>query len=229
MVAQPLPVASHHHSDASQRDHRYHARMAVYLDDQALSVQRSDLAAALEAARAVLGPNGRIVVRIELDGRTIEPRELSELLPTDVGGNVVRMTSAHPRELAGDALEAVRRQLDRAQQDLTAAGELLQQDRHSEAMARLSQGIEVWQHTQQAVTQSALLLGIKLENMSLEEQSVTDLINDTRNRIRGVRDLITAKDMVALADTLQYEWPTLTQRWQGLIDVMLKTIDEKQD
>jgi hypothetical protein len=199
--------------------------MASTLDGQALSVGESNLAGVMRAARAVLEPAGRIVVEVVIDDQPVTPEELAQAQDVSVVGRKIVLASADPRELAADALEAAHRQLDAAQTDLIAASQLIQQDRASEGMKKLSEALEVWQNTQQAVVQSAALLKIDVQTLTAGEQSAESLFTQTADRIRQLRELVTASDLLGLADTLAYEWPETTRAWQVMIDTLLKRID----
>jgi hypothetical protein len=199
--------------------------MASTLDGQALSVSESNLAGVMRAARALLEPQGRIVVEVVIDDQPVTPQELAQASDVSVVGRKIVLASADPRELAADALEAAHRQLDAAQTDLTAAAQLIQQDRAAEGMKKLGSALEVWQSTQQAVVQSAALLKIDVQTLSAGELSAESLFMQTADRIRQLRELVSASDLLGLADTLAYEWPATTLAWQTMIDTLLKRID----
>ena len=188
-------------------------------------MSESNLAGVMRAARALLEPQGRIVVEVVIDDQPVTPQELAQASDVSVVGRKIVLASADPRELAADALEAAHRQLDAAQTDLTAAAQLIQQDRAAEGMKKLGSALEVWQSTQQAVVQSAALLKIDVQTLSAGELSAESLFMQTADRIRQLRELVSASDLLGLADTLAYEWPATTLAWQTMIDTLLKRID----
>ena len=44
-------------------------------------------------------------------------------------------------------------------------------------------------------------------------------------RLNELYEYLTNRDTVALADTLAYEWPDVTKRWQSVVDDLIQAID----
>lgn len=198
--------------------------MAIYLDDQPVQLEGADLGTVLEAARRRVEPQGRVVVEVRLDGAEVVGDELDRQRAAPVAAADLRLYTAAPRELAAATLEQLGPRLADARAAQSEAAELFQQDRAGEAMRRVGDAIEAWRQTQQAALQSAMLLGIDLERRTFEGQPIQAFTQELLERIRALRDAISAGDTVTLADALAYEWPELTDRWERLIQELLETV-----
>ena len=195
--------------------------MAIYLDGQPADLAGDTLGAVIDAARARLAAAGRLLVEVSLNGEAYHGDDLRAQRQSPVGGGEVILVSADPRELAGTTLQQVRASLEDARAAQHDAAERFQQDQPAEAMQQVGRAIEVWQGTQQAVVQSARLVGIDLNQRVFENQPMSVVIDSLVLQLRSLRDLLSAGDTVGLADSLAYEWPELTDRWDRLLGEMI--------
>jgi hypothetical protein len=193
------------------------AGMPIYLDGERLETSAATLGGLHDEAQRRAADGGRIIVEVALNGEPLTEAALEVSRNNQVLGSEIRLESADPRELAGSTLEQVRQGLGDARAAQSEAANLFQQDQPSDAMQQVSRAISVWQQTQQAVLHSTMLLGIKLDEKTFEDQPVLAMTDSLLGQLRGLRDLIAAGDTVGLADTLAYEWPEMTDRWDRLI------------
>lgn len=178
----------------------------------------------LAAVRDELAPQGRVVVEVRVDGQSITGPGLDDENPTKPESEI-RVYSARPGDLVVGVLEDVRTQLAEAQTMQQKAAELFQQDDPAEAMQMVKQSIDAWLQAQQAVGQSALLLKMDLGAIRIEEQTVLERMNELVGSLNELKDAIVASDFVALADAMAYEWPEITQRWDGALGAIIKHIE----
>jgi hypothetical protein len=61
------------------------------------------------------------------------------------------------------------------------------------------------------------LVGRNLLQVSIESGTVADCLADLVERLRDLRDALEARDLVLLADLMQYEIPELCKKWKGLL------------
>jgi len=195
--------------------------MAIYLDGQPVDLAGDTLGAVIDAARGRLTSAGRMLVEVTFNGEPYFGDDLQAQRQSPIGGGEVILVSAEPRELAGTTLQQVRASLEDARAAQHDAAERFQQDQPAEAMQQVGRAIEVWQGTQQAVLQSARLVGIDLNQRVFEDQPMNVVIEALVLQLRNLRDLLTAGDTVGLADSLAYEWPELTDRWDRLLGEMI--------
>jgi len=200
--------------------------MTVYLDDQKVQLEGSNLGAVLVAAKNDLDPAGRIVVEVQLDGQSLIGDDLANKQDHAVEGCELRLYSADPKQLGIAALEQVRAALDEAREHQSQAAELLQQDRSADAMEGITEAFDIWRHVQQAVMQSAALVGLSLEELEFEGKPFADLTEALITQLKDLREVLESHDMVALADVLAYEWPQTVDAWQAMIGKIVSSIEE---
>lgn len=179
----------------------------------------------LAAVSESLAPKGRVVVEVKVDGQTITGPALDDdQLPQP--GSDIRVYSAKPSDLVVGILEEVRTGLADASRMQTQAAEHLQQDDPTKAMELVKASINAWLQAQQAVGQSAQLMQLDLQAIQVEGQSVIERMNELIASLNELKDIVVANDFVALADALQYEWPEITERWDGAIGAIIKHVED---
>ena len=195
--------------------------MAVYLDDEPVTLDGGDLASVLVAAGDRLAPSKRIVVEVHMDGHPVTSGTMDQWEKTSLADREVRLYSADPRQLASTTLQQIKTRLEEARQSQAQAAELLQADKLDEAMEQLGSAIEVWLQSQQAVLGSAGLLGIDLQNKDINGMSAKQITKAMIDKLTVMRDMLTNNDTVGLADVLAYELPETIDRWEQLIDAFI--------
>jgi len=73
-----------------------------------------------------------------------------------------------------------------------------------------------------------VLVGVNLDEQTLDDKPVAETINALAAQLRELRDLLTSGDTVALADSLAYEWTETVDRWQRLIGELVTWIGRAQ-
>lgn len=199
--------------------------MAVYLDDQAVALPGESLGAVLRSATEQMQRDGRIVVEVQVDGRPLSGEQIAEQSAAAVAGAEVRLYSADPAALAVDALEQVRTRLAGVRQAQQQAAEAFQQDRGNDALARLGEAIDGWLRSQEAVTMAADLVGIDLVTLDVDGRPGAELMTGLIEGLQGLKDAVVRGDTVQLADALAYEWPTLVDAWDRLIESLVDRIE----
>ena len=128
--------------------------------------------------------------------------------------------------LAVQVLGQVQKQLDVARQAQDHAAEAFQQDKTAQGITQVGQAVNIWLQVQQAVTHSSALAQVNLNERKFEDQPVSAHIHELLERIRTLRDLLTQRDTLGLADTLAYEWSPMADLWQRLIGQLILWIQE---
>ena len=201
--------------------------MAIYLDGRAVQLAGSDLRAVLEDAQKTAGLTGRVIVEVELDGKLLIGDELEKAGDTLIAAAELRLASAEPVELATSTLEQVRGGLAEAKRSAVEAAELLQSDKRGEAMKRIARAVELWQQAQHAVDATVGFVGIKLDARAFEGKPVADFGASLAQQLASLKDLLTANDSLALADSLAYEWPETIDRWDRFIAEVIVWVRER--
>lgn len=208
----------------------YDARMAIYLDDQPTKLTGNCLGEILASATEGLasGGGGRVVVEVMLDGKVLNGDELGDHQNTELGDTEVRLTTADPKDLAVTTLLQVRQALPQAGGLHEKAAELLQADKAGEALEYIGAAIEVWMQAQEAVLGSAGVVGLGLDDVTVDGEPMTAFTDELIEQLHGLKDLIAAGDTVALADAMAYEWPPIVHRWDKLIETLIDVIQKSK-
>lgn len=203
--------------------------MTVFLDDEPAALDGDTLATLLASAQEKLEMDGRVVVEVRVGDRTLVGDDLAQDAAKPLGDEEVRLYSADPRTLAGDTLRHVRDRLEQARDTQQQAAQHLQRDEAGDGLTRLGELVAVWQQTQQAVVFSAGLVGIPLDELDVDGQSVVDLANELLEQLRSLKEHVTHPDTVALADALAYEWPAVLEKWHSLVSLLIERIESERD
>lgn len=203
----------------------YHAPVPIHIDDQPSTLSVTSMRELLAAVSHELAPSGRVVVEVKVDGTSITGPELDDDQPT-ADTSDIRVYSAKPSDLVVGILEEVRGQLSASQEMQQKAAEHLQQDEPGQAMELVKESINAWLQAQQAVGQSAQLLQLDLQAIRIGDQSVIERMNELIASLTELKDIVVANDFVTLADALQYEWPDITDRWDGALGAIIKHIED---
>ncbi len=201
--------------------------MAIYLDDQPMMWVGHSLAALLEAARKRLEPAGRIVVQVQVNGQFLVGPEIARHQNDPVNASDVRLASADPVELAQNTLQQLRSLLEQSGQALQEAGEAFQSDEAGRGMQALSRAMDLWHQLPQAVIQAAALTRLDVNAALPAGKTMTVFASDLAASLRGLRDGLTNRDTVALADALRYEWPRTVQAWDQLLANLQKKLQSE--
>ncbi len=192
--------------------------MAIYLDDREADLEGRTLGELLEAAVRRLQNDGRMVVEVQLDGRTLTGDALTEQAALTVNPEQeLRLVSAAPGLVARQALEQVRQDLLEQQPVLSDAAGKLQQDQAGAAFTLLGRINDVWLTTLQTIEQAARLLEVNLAELQVSGRQFSDCTNDLFAALQELRRQVQDQDTSALADALEHEWPGLIEQWDAVI------------
>lgn len=201
--------------------------MTVFLDDVAVQLDGERLGEVLISAQQRLEPAGRIIVEVKLDGKAVVGDDVADRQEEPLSDRDLRMTSADPRELTLMTLTQVREELDTLRQLQSEAAEQLQQDQPAEALRQFGEALNVWLAVQQAVLHASQVMDIDLDAMIVADQTLADRVEQLRQQLEEVKDMIVHGDTVALADALAYEWPQTVDRWDALISQLIDQIESR--
>ena len=206
----------------------YDAVMTVYLDDEAIEVPPGDLDCALEAAAKKLASSGRLVVEVRLEGQELVGDDLDQRRHDPVDQSELRLYSADPRQLALTALQETLIELDTVGQAQSPGCRLTATRPREQAMHEVGAAVNTWIRLQQALSQSIELLGISLDQVSIDGVSTVDLIGGLAEQLKQLRGLLEARDVIGIADALAYEWPQSVDQWGQLIQALIDRARESQ-
>jgi hypothetical protein len=196
----------------------YTRGMQVYLDGQALAVERATLASGLRAASEAAQKRGRVVVEVYVDGNLVSDTILSDP-PDEVLGAEMRMVSVEPRLLVRETLLDAAEALDKAGQEQTDAADEIQCGRVEGAMPLLQSAILKWQAVRDAVEKSASLLEIPLDSRIAGpgDRNLGQVVEGLATSLTEVRRTLESEDWSGLADLLAYDMAEQVKSWQGML------------
>jgi hypothetical protein len=170
---------------------------------------------------------GRLFVAVAIDGRECTQAQLEELLPKPVDVNSqVDLESGDRAALAVTALRCVADELGEAGQRQQQVAGLLHAGQVAEAIRRVGEVVQTWQAARDVVVQCGGLIERDLTAEQFQGQSVDQWLLQLIEQLRELRDALDARDMVILADLVQYEMPELCGTWHDLLNSVADGIAE---
>lgn len=196
--------------------------MPVHVDDRQIEPSSMPIGCsvgrALEVAKGMLAPAGRMVFEIRCDGRDYAPHEIESLLPRPVAElNSLQFVSGRPEDVVVEALAYSRDALGETFAAVRHCAELLASSQIARAMETLIGCLSIWGRTHEAIVQGGQLAALDYERLTIEGRPVIDCLGDIVRRLRAVRDAVEARDYVLLADILQYELDDMLCGWEAML------------
>lgn len=201
--------------------------MKLYLDDQPVATQEPTLASAIRAGTDAAQGQGRIIVRVTLDGDDLSHEDLAEPDELERPDAEIRLTSAEPRFLVAETFQQAAELLDdiKAAQDESAR--LLQSGELNEALAPLSQALGSWADVGDAFDRSASLLQTPADQLA-PDHDVDKIVSALARNLDEIKRCLGQQDWSALADVLAYELDSRVEQWQQMLDAASKHILSSQ-
>ena len=200
--------------------------MKVLLDDIPCEVNATTVGEALDAASAVAEQRGRLIVDVSVDGTRWTESDLSNSDRTDAAAGVVHFTSAAPRELVRQTFADAADALTDADDLQRETAQLLQADHRTVSLDRLNEAIAIWLQVQEAIVKGSQLVGLDLDAVALP-RPIGESINALNQQLGAVRGALARNDVIALADTLLYEFPEVVEEWRGILDELQRLLEKK--
>jgi hypothetical protein len=194
--------------------------MRIFIDETACDVRAGSVSQALAGAAAVARERGRAIVDVVIDGRHCAADGLDYEQLRGVAASEIRLTTADCRQLVRQAFDHAAAALSEADRLQQAAAELIQADQGQEAMQRLGEALNIWSNVRAAVLMGAEMAGIDLFAEAGDgkgnggNQAVVTALSE---RLRSLREALTNRDTVALADTLLYDLPDVIAAWRAML------------
>jgi hypothetical protein len=198
--------------------------MRVLLDESPCEMDARYVGEAIGAAATIAEGRGRMIIDVEVDGRPWSEAQLANLRGDRTEAAEIRLTTADPLALADQVLVDAADALDSADALQREAADLLEGGSRAEAMGRLSAALEAWSSVQRAVSLSAAVLDIDLDDLTVAESSTEQIVATLHLRLTAIRTALESADPVGLADGLRYELPEVVQQWRDLIESMRRAL-----
>lgn len=207
--------------------------MEIVIDgnkDLAYAEAGSSLGEILDQLQTWLTRNGRAIVTVSIDGRTMGPSDVPpELRNERVDAyKTLDVVTLCPSELSLLVLSRLGQELPSVGTALTTAATHFQKGNLPTAMTLLRDAVTGLQITMDTLLKVGQLQGIEVSTLSIGGKSGLDAIHRLRDKLREVQAALKSKDSVTLADMAEYELAPAVKDWQELIGELEEKI-RKQD
>ncbi len=203
--------------------------MELYVDGQrsgAASGPEATVDGVLEAVRQDAAQAKRTILALACDGIDVVGEDLTRVLSQPVSQiGRIEIQTGDPGSMVAEALRDARGALDaveRLQMDVVS---LLGEGKTGDAMRVLSECIVQWHQINEIISQSLALLSGSAQVFQGDTERLAELIEPVRAKLTEVKEAVTARDHVLLADILEYEFEEVASCWRRAIDDILGHID----
>jgi hypothetical protein len=188
--------------------------MQVMLDQQPCDVAADSLWVAIAEASAIAQAKGRMIIEVIVDGTPLSDEEVSTLQQQRRSAQSVELTSANVGALVAEVFAEAEESLVHAEALQNEAAEKLQVGAQTEAMAKLSEVVTIWQGAQRALT-----LGMEAMdgNNETDAKSIDEAVARLRQQLDSICESLRQRDMIAMSDALLYELPECVQQWRTML------------
>ncbi len=204
--------------------------MAVILDKKSLTLparltEHATIGDVLEWAVERL-ETGRVLVRIDVNGRTLEGEALSSARADSLDGSTnLTLLSADRRELSLTMLGKLAALIEwLAPQHKDVAG-MFERGETQRGLERLGGLLSAWQQIQGAYGNLARLQSITLKELPVHEVNGETVLNEFCGQLGEIETALRSRDFVLLSDILQYEMDGAIANWMGLLEATLGVVE----
>ena len=187
--------------------------------DLAYADAGSSLGGILDQLHTWLSRNGRAIVTVTLDGKTLAPGAV----PDDVRNQKVdaftalEVVTLCPSELSLMTLSELAKHLPSVGSGLLNAAAHFQKGNLPTGMTLLGEAVTGLHVTTDTILKVGQLQGIELSTLTIGGMSALDAIHRLRDKLREVQTALKSKDSVTLADMAEYELAPAVKDWEDLI------------
>jgi hypothetical protein len=200
--------------------------MKVLLDDMPCEVKATTVGEALDAAAALAEQRDRLIVDVTVDGTPWTESDLASPERTTTTAEIIRFTSAAPRELVRQTFADAADALTDADDLQRETAQLLQADHRSVSLEKLTEAIAIWLQVQEAIVKGSQLVGLDLDAVALP-RPIGESISALNQRLEAVHGALAGNDVISLADTLLYEFPEVVEEWRGILNELQRLLEKK--
>jgi hypothetical protein len=191
--------------------------MRVLLDDRPIAVEPLTIARAIDVARESASAEGRIVIEVLGDGRSVD-QALLDAPPADTAGFAeLKLVTADPGAFVSVTLSDTHELLDAAAAAHQSAADLLMAGSREDAITPLREALESWAVVRDVVEKSASLIGVDPRTVATESGSGSAVIDGLTARLTDIKQALVQQDDAALSDVLAYDMPEQVEHWRALL------------
>jgi len=199
--------------------------MSIFLDQLPLKSENAPetLGDALEQIRGQI-PEGRVIVKVELDGSAVEGPALTGSRGTTLAGRALSVSTANQQELSWQMLGKLHALIQWLTPQHGEIAKLLETGKTAAALGKLSNVLSAWMQIQQAYGNLAEMQGIELGKLMVREITAEAVIQEFAGQLREIQTALQAQDFVLLGDILQYEMDGVVANWTAILESTLAVV-----
>ena len=172
----------------------------------------------------------QMVVGLSCNGEAVAGEQMEEALEKRACGiELLDITTSTAESLVYDAMTQASISLEYTESSVQSVANQLTEGRTDEAIKALSECLQVWQQVHMAVAHSIQMLEIDMKEMMILDETLMDVIAKPKDILTQVKGALQAQDHVLLADLLQYEFSTVTEKWHTIIARLRQEADDRRD
>ncbi|HEY4330153.1 MAG TPA: hypothetical protein VGN88_10495 [Phycisphaerae bacterium] len=170
-------------------------------------------------------PEGRVLVRIQVDGAILEGRALTEVRGREMGESTLMLTTGDQKELSLTMLGKLAALIEWLTPQHREVASMLEQGNTQPALERLAGILSAWQEIQSAYGNLAKMLKLSLKELPVREVTGEAVLEEFCKHLGEIQSALTNKDFVLLSDILQYEMEGAIASWMGLLEATLGVVE----
>lgn len=200
--------------------------MSLLLDRKPVTVSKSlsTLSDALSWVDDNL-PQGRVVIRVELDGEAVDGPDLSRAKSTSIKDKSVSVLTGDRKELSLTLLGKLAALIEWLSPQHKDVAGLLESGQTAPALDRLGGILSAWQQIQQAYGNLAKMVGISLKTLPVHDLNGEAVVDEFCRQLAEIQTALQNHDFVLLADILQYEMDGAVANWIALLEATLGVVE----
>jgi hypothetical protein len=160
-----------------------------------------------------------LVVNIHCDGQPLPDDQMDQMLAKPIRDfQQLELVTQPLGPLVAGTLAETRDRFAQADAARTQIAELLNQGRWEPAFEQLQGLFNAWRDVQKAVVMAAQALNVSLNDLTTEDRPIDEVFETFKKLLAELKEAMLARDLVLVADLLQYEFEQPFQDWRMLLD-----------
>lgn len=195
-----------------------------FVDDtevDAADVLGGTIEEALRKVQSDLTAPGTLVVSLRCDGRDVPEGDMTLALSKPVSEfRRLEVFTATKGTLIAEAMEQASSTLDATSEECQRIAELLSEGKTTEGIQALGQCLCLWQQVHEAIGKSIQMLELDASATTVEGRPLIEMIERPRDLLLEIKQALTAKDHVLLADIMQFEFEDVAATWKAIVETL---------
>ncbi len=205
--------------------------MEIMIDGHSVNDIKEDcktIGELVELIRSALKGSGKMIIAIKCNDQIVKPEEVENVLGKSLEEyDKIEFQTASPASLAQDALRASKEMLEGAKGQISKLIDNLQQSQIQEAMEQMGTTFQQLNNAYQGIDGCLRLLKIEPESIELSGINADRLFKKVTGNLQDIKEALSNRDYVQLADLLSYELMPTIDNFEELIDVLLHNIESE--